>query len=290
MKFQLGLRLLSMLLWLSSGSDAFADAAGGTTLVIADKQSACVMLGAYGGRGRFTPATELSSSGPDGYWLAGKSILGTFRTGESLSGIDSRNRRTRASVSAIHTLPELGESSLKLTGTARWQDGVVAVLTKPPLPIRLLHSKRIHLAQDIDILLRREIDGLIAKHLPERVAAERPSRFEVGRPIAESLSEAPDIVLVKYPLALIGHAGERDDRAQAFFHISVSGKRVVRAAFGHAEWAFASSVLTIWPEMYFRVAGEESIYFVGLHQGGWEDAFGRAIYDLRTGKEVLICY
>lgn len=95
--------------------------------------------------------------------------------------------------------------------------------------------------------------------------------------------------MVRYPLDLIEAGGGRDKRAQAFFMYSVKEGRIIRAAFGHPEWAFTSSVLTVQPEIYFRITGDGRTYFVGLHVGGWEDTT-RALYDFRTGRELLLCY
>ena len=71
--------------------------------------------------------------------------------------------------------------------------------------------------EHIDNRLRREIDVLFKKHVPETVSNERPSGLEIREPIVETLNEAPDLLLVKYPLVLIENEGVRDDRAQAFF-------------------------------------------------------------------------
>jgi len=42
--------------------------------------------------------------------------------------------------------------------------------------------------------------------------------------------------------------------------------------FGHGEWSFESSVLTIKPEIYFRIGNSPEVFFVGLNERGWEDS------------------
>jgi hypothetical protein len=216
-------------------------------------------------------------------------VLGSFRAGETLAGVDNRNRPIRIPIGGVDREPGLGESSLQLA-TAHWRDGVVALLSKPQISIHLLRPKKTRLAADIDKRLRDAIDVLFRRHLAARAPDERPSAVEIGAPTVETLSEAPDLLLIRYPLELIETDGARDDRAQAFFLFSLPEMRVIRGEFGHPEWASRSEVLTIEPEMYFRLAGRDRLFFIGLHRGGWEDLSGRAVYDLRTGRELLLCY
>lgn len=281
------IRLTTFMVALIASAVQMLAAADATILVISAEEGACVMLGHYTGGG-FSPASELANANPDKYRAAAERLLGLFREGDAISGLDSKRRKVNAVITSINTAPELGESSLQLTSRPA-TNRRLALLARPKLPIIVLSATRTRLTEAIDRQLRMRIDELWKAHLPERSPEEQPIRFEVLKPLVERLPEEPDILVVRYPLDLIEPGGGRDDRAQAFFMYSVTERRIIRAAFGHPEWAFTSSVLTIQPEVYFRIAGDSRTYFVGLHEGGWEDTT-RALYDFRTGQAVLLCY
>ncbi len=127
-------------------------------------------------------------------------------------------------------------------------------------------------------------------HLPERIPEVQPSRYDVRGAIVESLPSEPGILAIQYSLELFYPDSADRDSATAFFLYSEADRRILRASFGHPEWSSGGSVVTIRPQIYFRVSGDKRVYFLGEHFGGWEDSSTYAIFDFRTGRDLLRCY
>jgi len=66
--------------------------------------------------------------------------------------------------------------------------------------------------------------------------------------------EHPDILTVLYPMYIDEGKGDHDDRGTMFFIYSVADHRIVLGEFGHGEWSFESSVLTIKTRHLFFVS------------------------------------
>jgi hypothetical protein len=230
----------------------------------------------------FVPAPELSKTGPDRYATAAKNLLSAFQVGQTLVGIDRKGRPVSARIEQTNPAPDLGEYSVNLSypnGSLR-QD---ALFGTKVLPIRILRRESASLSPDIDLKLRDRANQLWLHHLSERALDERNARFTLGSPNVERVASAPELLVVQFPVDMEEPGGSHDDRGSMFFIYSRTEHRIIRGEFGHPEWAPGSSVLTIKPEFYFRMGTNASIFFVGVHQGGWEDWATRSTISATAG-------
>jgi hypothetical protein len=250
---------------------------------------ACVMLGRYE-HGSFVSDIPLESSDPEAYFTGVKRSLGRFRANETLRGVDANGHSVVVSAGAIRVVEDLGEYSIDLAPIGNRPAGL-AMFLSPGRKLSILRPQRQSvLAPEIDRQLRAKLQDLWRAHLPERIPEMRPSRYEVRGTIVESLRSEPGILAIQYSLELSYPDSADRGSATAFFLYSTADGRIVRASFGHPEWSNGSTVLTIRPQIYFRVGRDKKTYFLGEHFGGWEDASTYAIYDLRTGRDLLLCY
>ena len=221
---------------------------------------ACVMLGRYE-RGSFVSDILLDSSDPDAYFTGVKRSLGRFRPNETLRGMDATGQSAGVSVGATRVVEDLGEHSIDLAPTGNRPAGL-AMFLRPGRKLSILRPQRQSaLAIEIDRRLRAKLQDLWRVHLPERIPEMRPGGYEVRSTIVESLRSEPGILAIQYSLELTYPDTADRDSATAFFLYSTTEGRILRSAFGHPEWSNGSSVLTIRPQIYFRVGGDKRTYF-----------------------------
>jgi hypothetical protein len=192
-------------------------------------------------------------------------------------------------VQKIEPRPELGFSAVEVRKDG-WSDATVALLGQRQIPLRLLRPSRGSLPAGLGGKLRDEVKVLFAKHGKELPRDSRRELQNILEPEVTALREAPRMLLVRYPLVLVDEGESLDKRAQAFFMVDLPTQRIIRGEFGHPEWSNGATVLTIVPEMFFRLGAAPKIYFLAAYAMGWEDAGRHAIFDLATGQEVLQCY
>ncbi len=247
------------------------------------------MLGRYD-QGSFVSDIPLDSPDSEAYFSGLKKSLARFRPNETLRGVAANGQSAGVSVGATRVVEDLGEYSIDLVPTGNRPAGL-AMFLRPGRNVSILRpQRRSVLAVEIDRRLRAKLRDLWSVHLSERIPEMRPGGYEVRSTIVESLRSEPGILAIQYSLELTYPDTADRGFATAFFLYSTTEGRILRSAFGHPEWSNGSSVLTIRPQIYFRVGGDKRTYFLGEHFGGWEDSSTYAIYDFRTGRDLLLCY
>jgi hypothetical protein len=206
-----------------------------------------------------------------------------------VQGINRDGTQCAISIDQIDPSPEDGFVSAETSFFPGSKPERGAFFSTKPLPIKFIKPQRTTLGKSIDNQLRDYTKKLWTDHLPERPQEEQPKGFTLGAPIVEQVESEPNFLIVLYPVKTEEKDGSHDNRGSMFFIYSIPDHRIVLAEFGHPEWSPGSSVLIIKPELYFRLEGNSTVYFIGIHQGGWEE-WGHAIYELKTGRKVLICY
>lgn len=265
-----------------------ADQQVSMVVAVAERESSCALLGYYRA-GAFEVAEKMKRSDPDWFSFAADEVLKSFRIGEVLVGVDQTGRQRSAVVKRIEPNPDIGSSPVEIKKDA-WAAATIALLGQQPIPLRLLQPKRGRLSAALDRKLRDAVKVLFAKHLEELPPDSRPGLEKILDPELTTLREAPRALIVRYPLALVREGESSDDTSQAFFIVDLPTQRIVRGEFGHQEWSSRSTVLTIIPEMYFRLGGSPRIYFLAEYATGWEDIGRHAIFELGTGREVMQCH
>jgi hypothetical protein len=258
-------------------------------LAHADEYSGCTFLGWFQ-RDSFVRAPELSSTDDGAYERAAAKVRSAFPAGLELFVVNDSGRRSRATVRRTNLVEGLGVYSIEVDFAKGVPKGG-ALLSTAPLPTRGLRPRTAVLPQSVNQQLQNHARELWQKHLKELsplAREETPSAFRLGPPKVEVVDEEPTQLVVQYPAEFMLGEGKFDD-IWIFFLYSLTDKRIVRSEFGHPEWSNGSTVLTIKPEIYFTVKGNPRIFFVGTYQGGWEE-WGHAIYDLRTGRDLIFCY
>lgn len=265
-----------------------AIAQGRIYLAHADESTGCTFLGWFQ-QGSFVRAPELSSTDEDAYERAAARVRSAFPAGLKLFRIGSSGHSPEAIVRRTNRVEGLGLYSIEID-FAKGMPTDGTLLSTAPLPIRVLRTHSSVLPKSVDQQLRDRAEELWQKHLTELPPAPEamPSAFRLGSPKVDVVDEVRSHLIVQYPVEFV--VGEsKDTRASFFFIYSLTDKRVIRGVFGHPEWARGSSVLTIKPEIYFTLKGGSRVFFVGTHEGGWEE-WGHALFDLRTGRDLLFCY
>lgn len=261
---------------------------------VASIMDACVCIGSYV-NGKFLPATEAGASVSD----FDKALVSTqmnFSAGQLLLGITPAGRKLKAVVDNVdlNAINDVGFPTLTVRVRSKHGLSDGAMLMTSAIKLRMLHRRSARLDSVVEYLLYERAQELWNRHLPERAYDERPSHFTLKRPIAERLDELPGVIVVRFPMDIVEHDlnGDgrivHDDRGQMFFIYSTTARRIIREEFGHPEWAPGSTVRTIKPWMYFRAGVSNSVYFVGENTSGWESR-EVALFDLRTGREILKC-
>jgi hypothetical protein len=255
----------------------------------------CVFLGDYESGG-FLPAPELRSSQPD-FDEAFATSIAAFSAGQGLLAVGPAGQRFNVTVDRVDpgATNAIGAPSL-----------VIRVPTRPPLrdgawlmtsafPLRILPRRPARLDAAAKSLLRARAAELWNRHLSERAPDERPVRFRLRNPIAERVDALPGVITVRIPLDIEERNPKgkgrtiHDERGQLFFVYSTATRRIIREAFGHPEWSPQSTVRTIKPWMYLQAGTGNGVYFVGQNSEGWESD-EVALFDLRSGREVLTCW
>ncbi|QQS45193.1 MAG: hypothetical protein IPM66_14655 [Acidobacteriota bacterium] len=255
---------------------------------------ACVCIGSYM-NGQFQTATETSALAPDFDKALVKTLM-NFSVGQTLLGIAPTGRKLRAVVDKTDpdAISDVGFPTLTVRVRSKQGLSDGALLMTSTIILRLLHRRSASLGAGVEYLLHKRAQELWNRHLQERAYDERPTHFTLKRPIVERIDELPDVIVVRFPMDIVerdlngdGRTGH-DDRGQMFFIYSTTDRRIIREEFGHPEWAPGSTVRTITPRMYFRVEASNSVYFIGENSSGWESG-EFALFDLRTGREILKC-
>lgn len=257
--------------------------------------SACVFLGSYEG-GAFLPAPELRSS-PADFDEAFANSVAAFSPGQVLLGVTPAAQRVEARVDRVDpgATNTLGAPTLVIRVPPRppLRDG--AWLMTSALPLRVLPRRPARLDAATKSLLRARARELWNRHLPERAPDERPIRFKLRNPIVERVDELPGVITVRYPMDIEEHNPKskgrtiHDERGQMFFVYSTATHKIIREEFGHPEWSPQSTVRTIKPWMYLQAGTGGGVFFVGPNTAGWESD-EVALFDLRTGRDVLTCW
>jgi hypothetical protein len=257
--------------------------------------SACIFLGNFKNE-RFQPTVGLKDFSSD-FDRAVVKCAKAFSTGQKLLGITPEGQKFKATVNSIdpEASNDLGVFMLKINLPPGHILNNGALLMTSAIPLRNMHRRTERLDPAVESLLRLRAQKLWNHHLPERSNDERPSRFTLEPPIVESVKELPGVIVVRFPMDIVednlngdGRI-DHDDRGQMFFIYSTIDKRVIREEFGHPEWASASTVRTIKPWMYFKVGVGDSVFFIGENTSGWESEEA-ALFDLKTGREILSCW
>jgi hypothetical protein len=163
--------------------------------------------------------------------------------------------------------------------------------TARSVPVLLATEDLIHVLKQESVRLDPELDALFRKKAPELMAIHGTREGNsLGKPKATRAEGAPDYLTVVYPSLWDEGDGRIEQRGSYFFLYHVPDKRIVRGQFGHPEWSDDSMVLTIVPEIFFRIADRQEIYFAGPSETGWEDPFSRGIFELTTGRELMRCH
>ena len=250
----------------------------------------CVFLGSFE-HSAFVRAVELSTENLDNNITAADRILHLLPLGKPLSGINSKGRPVTVVVDDHNAMP--GDGQRALTGhpvSGDLQSG--AFVSKPYLPVRILRSQPAKLDSGVNAKLVAEAERLWRKHATELAPGSKLSGFEASQLRVEHVAQFPELLAVLYRVKFRGEdSGQSwtDDSATVFFLYSLAQQRILIGTFGHGEWAPGSSVLTVKPVFYFRVGDAKAVYMLAERYGGWEE-WGHAIFDLRTGRELLQCY
>lgn len=256
-----------------------------------DDDGGCIFLGRYE-RGQFLVSPDLKPKVGESYALAANEILKSYQPKTNLSSIDREGRPQVVQVKETNANPQLGELSISVS-VQQGEPGEGSLFSTVPLPIRILRQKNASLPADVAVQLSRRCKLIFRRHVAERALDERPSGFKLERPVVLRIEGVRDLLVVTYRSNIFGtdQHGARtvDDRGSFFFIYSMRDRRIIDGKFGHVEWAPHSTVWTEMPEFFFRIGNNPEVFFVGTCIGGWED-WGHAIYELRTGRRVLLCY
>jgi len=256
--------------------------------------SACVFLGSHEA-GEFRPAPELHSSSPD-FDEAFANVVTAFSQGQALLGVTPAGQRFQTTVDRVDpgATNTAGAPSLVVRVPARPALHEGALLMTSSFPLRVLQRRQAHLDAATRSALRARAGELWNRHVSERPENDRPMRYKLKSPIVERLQELPGVIIVRFPVDIEERNPRgkgrsiHDDRGQMFFIYSTADRRIIREAFGHPEWSPRSTVRTIKPWMYLQAGTGNGVFFVGQNSSGEADEV--ALFDLRTGRDVLTCW
>jgi hypothetical protein len=257
--------------------------------------SACVFLGGYEGGG-FLPSPELRSS-PADFDEAFATSIATFSPGQVLLALGPTGQRFNLTVDRVDpgATNAVGAPSLVIRVPTRPTLREGAWLMTSAVPLRILPRRPARLDAFAKSLFRARAGELWNRHLPERPPDERPLRFRLRNPIVERVDALPGVITVRIPIDIEERNPKakgrniHDERGQMFFLYSTATRRIIREEFGHPEWSAHSTVRTIKPWMFLQAGPNNGVYFVGQNSAGWESD-EVALFDLRTGREVLTCW
>lgn len=247
------------------------------------------LLGFHDGS-RFLPVQPWSEATRDAYNAQVDSVLAAFRPGGTYDGYDELGRRVQVRVDSIDPRAEQYESVFDLRFPGSKETPHVVLFTSAPLNIKVLKATTALLSPALDSVLRARGQEMWVKALKELAPEDTDARYALDAPTVERVEGVPGFLVVYFPLQITWNHKRPDDRASMFFIVD-SLNQIALSRFGHPEWAPSeeSTVLTIRPSIFFRVEGSPDIFFLGTHEGGWED-LRWAIYELRTGAVVLTSY
>jgi len=215
-------------------------------------------------------------------------VLRRFPPGQQLLAGVGPGRQIPVRVESLTTEPEYYDPEFYFTPSVPrdWPEDVLAWI--PNRPVRLLAVDTVSLPAELEQLLPTLVDSLFRAALLERQPEERPLSFTIKPARALHVAEAADVLLAVVPLDLSGKDWTDNGRASAFVVCDSLHKRVVYAVFGHPEWAPAenSQLITVVPYVFFQVAADPRVYFVGRSSGPWE-SLENSVFDVRTGRSVL---
>jgi hypothetical protein len=258
--------------------------------------AACVFLGSYESGG-FLPAAELRSAPPD-FDEAFATSIAAFSAGEGLLAVGPAGQRFNVTVDRVDpgATNAVGAPSLVIRVPTRPTLREGAWLMTSNVPLRILPRRPARLDAAAKSLFRARARELWDRHLSERPPDERPLRYRLRNPIVERVDALPGVITVRIPMDIEernpkgGKARTiHDERGQMFFVYSTETRRIIREEFGHPEWSQHSTVRTIKPWMFLQAGSNNAVFFVGQNSAGWESD-EVALFDLRTGREVLTCW
>jgi hypothetical protein len=256
---------------------------GAISFAYTDEDSSCTFLGWYV-KGHLVAARELQARVPDAYSQVVSTILDSFPMRRPLGGLTGNGKPARVVISRINPYPDFGDFSVGVTvlDDVTSRDGVI--FSAASLPFRILTAEPATLDGRAEAQLQERALELWDRAVQERKVNERPARFTLGHPRVRRVAEMPEFLTVLYPVEMDG-----DHRGSMFFIYSTRDHRLVRAEFGHPDWLPGSSVLSIRPEFFFSLPASSEVYFVANRVDPWYE-WGHAIFNLRSGREVLMCY
>ncbi len=218
--------------------------------------------------------------------------LATFRAGRVLPAVSDSGVSLRVRIDSVNRDAEYYEPVLVVSAPGRRHPPhFTLIVGAPSLAIHVVPHEVGTISTIEDAALRRRAGQLWREALQERAPEDSAARYTLRRSVVHALPTTPGIITVQYGVDITWPGHNKDDRASFFFIYSRAAGRILYGSFGHPEWAPSnnSTVLTVQPYLYFRVADGPSVYFLGDHSAGWESS-GVAIYDLNTGRALIQDY
>jgi hypothetical protein len=240
--------------------------------------SGCIFLGHYD-QGRFADTTKTQGA-LDPYTDAARARIPEFTAGREYPAITAHGDTVRILVT------DVGPKQDRPTYTFQARTSEPALITTAPLPLEIVRTAPAALSRIAQDQILARAEQLWNRAVKERAAGEKPLRYSLGKPQVSGVHDGSGMLAIYYPLDI---EPIHDTRGSMFFLYSEKQHQIVRAEFGHPEWALQSSAQTIRPEFYFRIKGTPDIHFLAEYAGGWEDP-GYAIINIGTGKTELYCY
>jgi hypothetical protein len=238
----------------------------------------CIFLGHYD-HGRFADTTKTQGA-LDPYTDAARARIPEFTAGREYPAITTHGNTVRILVTDVS--PKQDRPTYRFQ--ARTSEPVL--ITTAPLPLEIVRTTPVALNRVVQDQIVARAEQLWNRAVSERVADEKPLRYSLGRPQAAAVQDGSGMLAIYYQLDI---EPSHDTRGSMFFLYSEKQHQIIRAEFGHPEWALQSSARTIRPEFYLRLKGTPDIHFLAEYTGGWEDP-GYAIINLGTGQTELVCY
>jgi hypothetical protein len=249
-----------------------------TFLAYQGTDSGCIFLGHYD-QGRFADTTKTQGA-LDPYTDAARTRTPEFIAGREYPAITLHGDTVRILVTDVS--PKQDRPTYRFQARA----SEPALITTAPLPLEIVRTTPVTLSRMVQDQILARAEQLWNRAVSERAGAEKPLHYSLGRPQANTVHDGSGMLAIYYPLDI---EPMHDNRGSMFFLYSEKQRQIIRAEFGHPEWALQSSARTIHPEFYFRIRGTPDVHFLAEYTGGWEDS-GYAIINLGTGNTELYCY